>query len=136
MATTTIPESPTLSEDFFANVYEIADGERIKACLQCGYCSGVCPFGYLMDFPPGRMIAFLRANLFERVLDNDSVWMCISCYACTEACPVKIPVTAGLMTHAKEEILLAGNVPTELQSALQFSQRYGNPIGRISSQAR
>jgi Fe-S oxidoreductase len=33
------------------------------------------------------------------------------------------------MTRAKEELLLAGNVPTELQSALEFSQRYGNPLG-------
>lgn len=126
---TSPPKSPTLSEAFFSNLYEATDGERIRACLQCGYCSGVCPFGYLMDFPPGRMISFLRANLFEKVLDSDSVWMCVSCYACTEACPAKIPVTPGLMTHAKEEALLAGNVPTELQNALQSSQRYGNPLG-------
>jgi Fe-S oxidoreductase len=33
------------------------------------------------------------------------------------------------MTRAKEELLLAGNVPSELQSALEFSQRYGNPLG-------
>jgi Fe-S oxidoreductase len=33
------------------------------------------------------------------------------------------------MTRAKEELLLAGNVPTELQDALMNSQRYGNPLG-------
>jgi len=33
------------------------------------------------------------------------------------------------MTSAKEELLLAGNVPAELQSALEASQRYGNPQG-------
>jgi len=33
------------------------------------------------------------------------------------------------MTRAKEELLLAGNIPSELQSALEFSQRYGNPLG-------
>jgi Fe-S oxidoreductase len=33
------------------------------------------------------------------------------------------------MTSIKEELLLAGNVPTELQTALQNSQRYGNPQG-------
>jgi Fe-S oxidoreductase len=82
-----------------------------------------------MDFPPGRMISYLRANLFDNVLNTDTVWMCVSCYACTEVCPAKIPVTPGLMTRAKEELLLAGNIPTELQSALEFSQRYGNPLG-------
>jgi Fe-S oxidoreductase len=33
------------------------------------------------------------------------------------------------MTRAKEELILAGNIPTELQSALENSQRYSNPLG-------
>jgi Fe-S oxidoreductase len=82
-----------------------------------------------MDFPPGRMISYLRADLFDTVLDSDTVWMCVSCYACTEVCPAKIPVTPGLMTRTKEELLLSGNIPLELQDALEFSQRYGNPLG-------
>jgi Fe-S oxidoreductase len=75
------------------------------------------------------MIAWMRAGSLDKVLETDTVWMCVSCYACTEVCPKKIPLTPGLMTRVKEELLLAGNVPTELQSALEFSQRYGNPLG-------
>jgi len=104
-------------------------GERLRLCLQCGNCSGICPFGYLMVYPPSRMIANLRADKFDKILGADTVWMCVSCYACTAACPSQIPLTAGLMAHIKEELLLAGNVPSELQSALEFSQRYGNPLG-------
>jgi Fe-S oxidoreductase len=104
-------------------------GERLRLCLQCGNCSGICPFGYLMAYPPHRLIAYLRADRFKNVLDTDTVWMCVSCYACTEVCPSDIPLTPGLMTSTKEELLLAGNVPTELQRALEFSQRYGNPLG-------
>ncbi|MCJ7724723.1 MAG: (Fe-S)-binding protein [Anaerolineales bacterium] len=104
-------------------------GERLRLCLQCGNCSGICPFGYLMVYPPSRMIANLRADKIDKILGADSVWMCVSCYACTAACPSQIPLTAGLMAHIKEELLLAGNVPSELQSALEFSQRYGNPLG-------
>ncbi len=122
-------QGPALSEAFYASLLQVPDGERIRTCLQCGMCSGVCPFGYLMDYPPHRMIAFLRAQQFDRVIKTDSVWMCVSCYACTQVCPAKIPVTAGLMTRAKEELLLTGKVPSELQSALENSQRYGNPLG-------
>jgi Fe-S oxidoreductase len=82
-----------------------------------------------MEYPPGKMIAYMRAGIFEQVLDSDSVWMCVSCYACTQVCPSKIPITNGLMTRSKEELLLAGNVPSELQNALRSSQRYGNPLG-------
>jgi Fe-S oxidoreductase len=115
---------------FYDQVLEATpNGERLRLCLQCGDCSGICPFGYLMIHPPSRMIAHLRADRFEKVLDTDTVWMCVSCYACTAVCPVQIPLTPGLMARTKEELILAGNVPAELQSALENSQRYGNPLG-------
>ena len=129
--TATAPQTPDLSfsDTFYTSLFDVADGERIKTCLQCGTCSGACPFGYIMGFPPGRMIAHLRAGRYENVLESDSIWMCVSCYACTTVCPKEIPLTPGLLTRTKEEMLLAGNIPTELQDALMNSQRYGNPLG-------
>jgi Fe-S oxidoreductase len=82
-----------------------------------------------MEFPPHAMIAALRAGTFDKVLHSDAGWMCISCYACTQVCPANIPVTAGLTTRVKEELVLAGSVPAELQEALENSQRYFNPMG-------
>jgi Fe-S oxidoreductase len=82
-----------------------------------------------MKFPPGKMIGALRAEIFDQVIKADSVWMCISCNACAAFCPSNIPITAALMTRAKEEMLLAGNIPTELQAAMENTQRYGNPLG-------
>jgi Na+-translocating ferredoxin:NAD+ oxidoreductase RnfC subunit len=129
MSTTATNQNPSISNTFYTSLFNVPDGERIRKCLQCGDCSGICPFGYLMVYPPSRMIAFLRAERFNKVLDTDTVWMCVSCYACTTVCPSQIPLTPGLMTRAKEELLLAGNVPTELQSALW------QPSWRITSQA-
>jgi Fe-S oxidoreductase len=123
------PLKPSLSKTFFSSIYELTDGERIRTCLQCGTCSGVCPFGYIMKFPPGKMIGALRGESFDQVIKADSVWMCVSCNACSAFCPSNIPITAALMTRTKEEMLLAGNVPTELQAALENTQRYGNPMG-------
>ena len=129
MAGIAIPQDVEFSRQFFSSLFEGVDGERFKKCLQCATCSGACPFGYLMEFPPGRMISYLRADLFDQVIKSDSAWLCVSCYACTEMCPSQIPVTPGLMTRTKEELLLAGNIPNELQEALINSQRYGNPLG-------
>ena len=129
MAGIAIPQDVERSRKFFSSLFEDKDGERFKTCLQCATCSGACPFGYLMEYPPGKMISYLRADIFDEVLKSDSAWLCVSCYACTAMCPSKIPITSGLMTRTKEELLLAGNIPTELQSALEFSQRYGNPMG-------
>jgi len=118
------------SREFIHQFVEtVPDGERIRLCLQCGACSGACPFGFAMDFPPHGMIAMLRAGLLDDMLKSDTAWMCVSCYACTQVCPAKIPVTEGLTTRIKEELVLAGNVPTELQDALEKTQRYFNPLG-------
>ncbi len=119
-----------IEDSFYAKVLEsVPYGERLRLCLECGNCSGICPFGYLMLYPPSRMIAMLRADRFNKLLETDTIWMCVSCYACTAACPSKVPLTPGLMASIKEELLLAGKVPDELQTALQNSQRYGNPQG-------
>lgn len=129
MATIAAFRTPSFSQEFYASLLKLEDGERFRTCLQCGSCSGVCPYGYVMRYPPRRMIASLRAGEFEKVLRADTVWMCVSCFACVEVCPAQIPLAATLMTRTKEQMILAGNVPSELQSALEHSQRYGNPLG-------
>ncbi len=129
MSITTQPEL-TASAAFLDSLSSFADGERIRRCQQCGACSGACPYGYLMDFPPSRMITMLRADEFETLRACDTVWMCIACYACSRVCPIQIPLTSALMARAKEEALLAGNVPTELSQALENCQRYGNVLGQ------
>jgi len=116
-------------EYYDAMLHAVQKGERLRLCLECGTCSGICPFGHVMVYPPSRLIAMLRADRFEKVLKTDALWMCVSCYACTAFCPSQIPLTAGLMARTKEELLLAGNVPAELQDALANSQRYGNALG-------
>lgn len=63
-ATTRIEKS-SFSKSFFDSLYEMEAGDRIKTCLQCATCSGICPFGFLMKFPPGRMIGLLRADRFR-----------------------------------------------------------------------
>jgi Fe-S oxidoreductase len=132
MAVNEISQQLPFTTEFKESLLKIPEGDRIQSCLQCACCSGVCPFGFAMDFPPGRMIAWMRAGNLDEMLKSDSIWMCVSCYACTEVCPKDIPITLALMTRAKEEALLAGNVPAELQSALEFSQQYGNPLGESS----
>src|SRR5450759_443382 len=83
----------------------------------------------MMDYPPSRIVAALRSETYHRVTGNDTVWMCIACSACTSVCPAQIPVTLDIMTRTKENLILAGVVPVELQDALENSQHFGNPMG-------
>jgi heterodisulfide reductase subunit C len=82
-----------LSEELLRNVYALPDGEKIKECIQCGTCSASCPSRDAMDYSPQRIIAALRAGRLDEVLNAKTVWLCVSCYACTVRCPAKIPFT-------------------------------------------
>jgi Fe-S oxidoreductase len=82
-----------------------------------------------MDYPPRSLIAALRADDWHGVLESDTIWLCVSCFACANVCPVKIPLTRGLLSALKTEMLVGGSIPQELQAALSNSRRYGNSFG-------
>ncbi|GAB4504622.1 MAG: hypothetical protein Fur0043_16160 [Anaerolineales bacterium] len=123
------PQELSVSQTFWKSLMEIPNGEKIRQCIQCGTCTGVCPFGRWMQTTPRKIIAALRMNEVDEMLQSDTAWMCVSCYACSKVCPQQLPLTDGLMFRLKEELLLNGHVPAELQTALENSRRYGNPMG-------
>ncbi len=78
---------------FLEHVGMIPGGEKIKACIQCGTCSGSCPVSYAMDIPPRELIALFRAGDMETILRSKAIWTCASCYACQTRCPENIKIT-------------------------------------------
>jgi Fe-S oxidoreductase len=109
------------------------EGKEILTCLQCGVCSGTCPYGDVMDYPPRRMIAMMRAGMLEKVFTSDSLLSCVACYACMAKCPRGIRLTEILLPLMKEQTLThLPELPSELQKALQNTLRYGNPMGEPS----
>lgn len=86
-------EAKVLSEEFLDQIYALPQGEKIKECIQCGTCSASCPSSAAMEYSPREIIAALRAGMLDRVLNANTVWMCVSCYSCTVRCPAGIPFT-------------------------------------------
>jgi len=78
---------------FLEHVGVIPGGEKLKACIQCGTCSGSCPVSYAMDIPPRELIALFRAGDMETLLRSNAIWTCASCYACQTRCPASIKIT-------------------------------------------
>lgn len=77
--------------------YEVAHepgGESIKYCFQCGKCTATCPIRRVEEIYKPRQI--LRATLLglrEIVLSSDVIWLCASCFSCTERCPQGVQLT-------------------------------------------
>jgi Fe-S oxidoreductase len=115
------------------NILQFPEGQRILSCIQCGVCAGTCPYGEVMEYPPRKIIAMLRAGLVEKVFHSESLLNCVACYACMTKCPRDIRLTDILLPLMKEQALMhLPELPAELQKALQNTLRYGNPMGESS----
>jgi heterodisulfide reductase subunit C len=74
-------------------VADTPGGEQLAHCLQCGSCGGSCPNGADMDYTPRTLFALINAGQRDKVLSANTMWCCVSCYACTSRCPQNIPIT-------------------------------------------
>jgi Fe-S oxidoreductase len=82
---------PTFRQEI-ENMLYASHGESLKACIQCGTCSGTCPVVNFMDQTPRRVIGLINADFKEDVLACNTYWFCASCYHCTVRCPANIDI--------------------------------------------
>ncbi len=93
----------------------VEEGNWVKMCMQCGVCSGSCPFGPHWEHPPQEIFMMIRAGKRDEVLTSSSMWMCTSCYNCIVRCPRGLPITHimhGLAHYADRLGLAPKNQPT------------------------
>ncbi len=102
--------------DFLKEVQaNVEEGDWVKMCMQCGVCSGSCPFGPHWEHPPQEIFMMIRAGKREEVLRSESMWMCTSCYNCIVRCPRELPITHimhGLANYAHRLGLAPKTNPT------------------------
>lgn len=63
-------------------------GEDLFKCYQCGTCIADCPTG-IADEPLSvkRLIHMAKLGLAERLVEDETPWMCVTCTGCEERCP-------------------------------------------------
>ncbi len=105
------------------------DGQRLLGCLQCGTCAGSCPNSSDMDITPRQVLALILAGEREAALRSRMIWHCVSCYACMQRCPKKIPITEIVYTLKQMAIRarLAAETdgPRLAETFAGFVERYG-----------
>lgn len=67
-------------------IYEISGVNPLK-CMKCGKCSATCPSFDLMDIKPHQFVTYVLKNDIEALTRSESLWKCLSCFACVERCP-------------------------------------------------
>jgi len=101
------PESVIVPDHTWLAELDKIIGEDINVCYQCKTCSSGCPVSFAMDIQPHQIIYMIRMGLKDEVLKSASIWLCVSCEACTTRCPNDIDV-AKVMDVMKMASLKSG----------------------------
>jgi len=67
-------------------IKEISGVDPLK-CMKCGKCSASCPSFNEMDIKPHQFVSYILNEETEALVNSESLWKCLSCFACVERCP-------------------------------------------------
>ena len=56
-------------------------------CMRCGKCSATCPSYEEMEYHPHLFVYMVETGDIEPLLNSESLYKCLSCFACVERCP-------------------------------------------------
>ena len=93
----------------FRKAVEAESGQSVKDCYQCGNCSAGCPAGFAYDLQAHQIMRCVQLGLEDRLLQSESLWMCLSCSTCSQRCPNNIDV-AEVMETLRHMALRKGKV--------------------------
>ncbi len=64
--------------------------EALKACMNCGICTAICPAAEFYDYDPRRICDIVQRSdedAVEKLLRSDTIWYCGQCLSCKTRCP-------------------------------------------------
>ncbi len=64
-----------------------SSGVNPKKCMKCGKCSATCPAYEEMEYHPHQFVDMIERGDIEPLLQSESIYQCLSCFACIDRCP-------------------------------------------------
>ena len=98
-------------------------GVNPRKCMKCGKCSASCPAYDEMEYHPHQFVAMINEGEIAPLLASDSLYKCLSCFACMERCPRGVEpaklIEAVRLTAIREKgknHMNAGDIPAKLDA--------------------
>ncbi len=113
------------------------------SCTECGRCQDVCPaWGTGKVLSPKLVIMGLRDQVLARsesplvpeAVPEESVWDCVTCGACVQACPVSIEHIDHIVDLRRHLVMVESSFPSEAEPMLRDVERSSNPWGHPQAQ--
>lgn len=66
---------------------DITSGVNVRKCMRCGKCTAACPSYDEMEYHPHQFVYMVERGEIEPLINSDSLYKCLTCFACVERCP-------------------------------------------------
>ena len=120
------------------------------ACIQCNRCQDVCPATATgKSLSPSALEINKRMELNELsasssgfaagkssphpllqfAISAEAAWACTTCGACMEVCPVQDEQMLDIIDIRRNQVMMEGEFPVQLQTAFRGMERAKNPWG-------
>ena len=122
--------------DFTKKVHDLARTVN-HMCFQCGTCTGSCPSAPRSSY---RIRLFMRRQVLgldDEALTDPDLWLCTTCYSCTDRCPRDIAPTDVIMAM-RNFAYQRGIVPVNFLKTVQaiYQSGHGVPNNDVNRAAR
>ncbi|MFC1994523.1 4Fe-4S dicluster domain-containing protein [Chloroflexota bacterium] len=103
----------------------------IRNCFSCGTCVAGCPAAEAaLPLLMRRLVRMILLGLEDELLDDETPWMCVTCNACEERCPMGAhPFEVGLAIRrwqsSKDETYIPPSVPEV------FERGHTQPVDKV-----
>lgn len=72
---------------------------NVQYCLECGKCTSNCPIARVgAGYSPRKTVERFQLGLENKILAGNDLWMCLTCYLCSERCPSDVRYTEFVRT--------------------------------------
>ncbi|MEM3550553.1 MAG: 4Fe-4S dicluster domain-containing protein [Candidatus Bathyarchaeia archaeon] len=86
-----------LDPKFKYKMSKMHGAEKVMVCFQCGTCTADCPIARFSEFyRPRRIARMVQLGLKDRLLSDNALWLCSSCFTCVDHCPQGVEI-AGIV---------------------------------------
>ena len=101
--------------------------EMVRACIQCGTCTGSCPNEFAMDRTPRLLWRMVLMGMKDQIFQSETFMLCSNCYYCTLRCPRGLPLTEA-MSALKQ--IAAGENHAKYRSSTLFYKNFLRSVRR------
>jgi len=120
---------------FRYEVIKVPGGENLLRCFQCGTCTSDCPIArFNEEYRPRKIIRMAQLGLKDKIVESDFLWLCASCFTCTDRCPQGVEVASvirALKNIAAKEGFIPQIFKMQLSNVIKTGYVYRIPESRI-----